>query len=531
MPFLQATQISYQFDNGDTLFQSISCSMTQRRVGLVGRNGVGKSLLAALLCGERQPSTGHVVRPNSVAIYRQLPSELRSGTCTIAEFLGLQAVLDALKQIESGDCSQHGFDLVGDAWDLPAKLNQQLVAMNLPPDPAFLCAKLSGGQLAQLQLWQLLTSDAALLILDEPSNHLDTQAKEWLVDTMRTFSGAILLISHDRQLLRDMDEIWELSGLGLRVFGGHYEKYAEQKRSEVQAVERQLACVSKQQKQLEAQAQRNREKAEQRAAQGNKLRKAGSQATILLDGKKDKATARAANRRQNEERRQSDLHAKAQRLQARKEQLKGQTLYLTGHSPQPRNVISLIGAELMFGNVPPQTFTLHANDKVHLTGRNGCGKSTLLKTLLGDLPLASGELRLNTALYYLDQHFGAVRDELSVLDNLLQQCAGMKAGDARTVLAGIGFRHDRVFCQGNVLSGGEKMKLAMLIASHQPTQPFLLLDEPDNHLDLDSQHMLAQALQHYAGGFILISHDATFAQESGVQREIVMTSLSESRSI
>ncbi|MFY3325879.1 ATP-binding cassette domain-containing protein [Vibrio fluvialis] len=520
MPFLQATQISYQFDNGDTLFHSITCSMTQRRVGLVGRNGVGKSLLAELLSGGRQPSTGSVALPNSVAIYRQIPSELLSGTRSIGEFLGKQAILDALKQIESGDCSQHWFDIVGDEWDLPVKLNQQLASMHLPQDPAFLCAKLSGGQLARLQLWQLLTSDAALLILDEPSNHLDTKAKQWLVDTMRTFSGAILLISHDRQLLREMDEIWELSGLGLQVFGGNYDVYAEQKRSELLAVERQLACVTKQQKQLEEQAQRNREKAEQRAAQGNKLRRDGSQATILLDGKKDKATARAANRNKNEQLRQSHLQAKAQTLSARKEQLKGQKLYLAGCPQSTRKAITLTEAVLAFGNAKPKTFTVYAHEKVQLTGSNGCGKSTLLKTLLGEVVLASGELQLNRALYYLDQHFGAVREDRTVLENLLQQCAGMKDRDARTLLAGIGFRRDSVFRQGKALSGGEKMKLTMLIASHQNTQPFLLLDEPDNHLDLDSKLMLAQALQQYQGGFMLISHDPTFAEESGVQREI-----------
>ncbi|ELI5732360.1 ABC-F family ATP-binding cassette domain-containing protein [Vibrio fluvialis] len=520
MPFLQATQISYQFDNGDTLFHSITCSMTQRRVGLVGRNGVGKSLLAELLSGERQPSTGSIALPNSVAIYRQLPSELLSGTRSIGEFLGKQAILDALKRIESGDCSQHWFDIVGDEWDLPAKLNQQLASMHLPQDPAFLCAKLSGGQLARLQLWQLLTSDAALLILDEPSNHLDTQAKQWLVDTMQTFSGAILLISHDRQLLREMDEIWELSGLGLQVFGGNYEVYAEQKRGELSAVERQLACVTKQQKQLEEQAQRNREKAEQRAAQGNKLRREGSQATILLDGKKDKATARAANRSKNEQLRKSHLQAKAQTLSARKEQLKGQKLYLAGCPQSTRKAITLTEAVLAFGNAKPKTFTVYAHEKVQLTGSNGCGKSTLLKTLLGEVVLASGELQLNSALYYLDQHFGAVREDRTVLENLLQQCAGMKERDARTLLAGIGFRRDSVFRQGKALSGGEKMKLTMLIASHQNTQPFLLLDEPDNHLDLDSKLMLAQALQQYQGGFMLISHDPTFAEESGVQREI-----------
>lgn len=222
----------------------------------------------------------------------------------------------------------------------------------------------------------------------------------------------------------------------------------------------------------------------------------------------------------NEQLRQSHLQAKAQTLSARKEQLKGQKLYLAGSLQNTRKAITITEAVLAFGNAKPKTFTVYAHEKVHLTGSNGCGKSTLLKTLLGEVVMASGELQLNSALYYLDQHFGAVREDRSVLENLLQQCSGMKERDARTLLAGIGFRRDSVFRQGKSLSGGEKMKLTILIASHQNAQPFLLLDEPDNHLDLDSKLMLAQALQQYQGGFMLISHDPTFAEESGVQREI-----------
>lgn len=286
MPVLQAFNVSHQFDNGETLFQSISCSMTKRRVGLVGRNGIGKSLLASILAGETQPASGVVTSPSSFMMYRQQPSDLLSGQQSIAQFLGTDSVLHALKQIEQGDVSEHWFELVGEQWDIELKLKQQLAAMGLPQDPGFSCARLSGGQLARLQLWQLFENETELLILDEPSNHLDTEAKQWLIESMRHFGGAILLISHDRELLREMEEIWELSGLGLQVFGGNYDVYAEQKRTELQAVERQLAQVDKQKKRLAEQAQKNREKADQRAAQGNKLRKDGSQPKICLMAKR-----------------------------------------------------------------------------------------------------------------------------------------------------------------------------------------------------------------------------------------------------
>lgn len=261
MPLLQAYNISHQFGNGETLFQQISCSMIKRRVGLVGRNGVGKSVFASILSGEQTPTSGTVTLPKSFAVYRQQPSHLLAGELSIAQFLSKDKVLSALKQIEMGDCSEHLFEVVGEQWDLPIQLAKQLETMGLPPQPDFPCSQLSGGQIARLQLWQLFDSEVELLILDEPSNHLDTHAKQWLIDSMRSFSGAILLISHDRELLREIEEIWELSGLGLQVFGGNYDVYAEQKRTELQAVERQLASVDKQKKQLEEQAQRNREKA------------------------------------------------------------------------------------------------------------------------------------------------------------------------------------------------------------------------------------------------------------------------------
>ncbi|NIY93432.1 ATP-binding cassette domain-containing protein [Vibrio diazotrophicus] len=520
MPFLQANNLSFQFDNGEMLFQQVSCSMTTYRVGLVGRNGIGKSILASILIGEQTPSDGSVSVPQSYAVYRQQPSHLLSGDLSIAQFLGKDDILEALKQIQSGDCSEYWFEVVGEQWDIFNRLSQQLKQMGLPPDPDFPCAKLSGGQLARLQLWQLLDSDVELLILDEPSNHLDSQVKQWLIDAMRVFDGAILLISHDRELLREMEEIWELSGLGLQVFGGNYDIYAEQKRAELQAVERQLASIDKQKKKLEEQAQRNREKAEQRAAQGNRLRKEGSQAKIILDGKKDKATASASNRSKNEQHRQVSLQEKAQTLKARKELMKEQKIYLADSQSRLRKVVTMLEGVLPFGRSEPITLQIHSDDKIHLTGRNGCGKSTFLKTLLGVFSLKKGEMQLNTSLYYLDQHFGSIHPQLSMLDNLIEQCHGMKESDARTLLAGIGFRRDSVFRLGHMLSGGEKMKLAMLIVSHQLEQPLLLLDEPDNHLDLDSKIMLAQALSNYRGGFILVSHDHDFADESGVNRKI-----------
>ena len=518
MSVFQAYNISYQFDNGDTLFENISCSLTQGCVGLVGRNGVGKSLFASIVTGEQVPSTGTVTPPSSYAIYRQQASELLNSELSIAEFLGVGEILTAINHIESGDCDDKWFEIVGEQWHLPALLHEQLETLGLPNEPNFSCAKLSGGQLARLQLWQLFESNAPFLILDEPSNHLDECGKHWLIQAIKNFSGAVLLISHDRALLREMNEIWELSSTGLTVYGGNYDFYAEQKQTEQLAIERQLEHLNKAQKKLAAQAQSNREKAEQRAAQGKRLRAGGSQSKILLDFKKGKASASSASRNKNAQAREQQLQAKTQNLLQKQESMSTQKLYLTGKSSSNR-VISMLDGILPFGRQRPISMQILANNKLHLKGNNGSGKSTLLKVIAGKVVLAKGELTINTPVYYLDQHFGVIQERLSMLDNVMSLCEGVTETDARTLLAGIGFRRDTVHRTGKQLSGGEKMKLALLIISHQAHQPILLLDEPDNHLDLASKQLLASTLNNYQGGFVLISHDNDFAEESGVNCE------------
>lgn len=155
-----------------------------------------------------------------------------------------------------------------------------------------------------------------------------------------------------------------------------------------------------------------------------------------------------------------------------------------------------------------------------MKGENGSGKSTLLNVLLGKAILDDGEIQVNTSFYYLDQHFTLIYVQSSVLDNVLTLCPNVLETDARVLLAGIGFRKDSVYRLVDHLSGGEKMKLAMLVVSHQERQPLLLLDEPDNHLDIESKFLLAETLSSYNGAYILVSHDKSFVKKCGLTNEL-----------
>nr|WP_086938760.1 ATP-binding cassette domain-containing protein [Thaumasiovibrio occultus] len=522
MPVLHINQLRYQFDNGDVLFEAFSCSLTDKRVGLVGRNGAGKSLLTELILGEREPSKGKVVftLPQSkVGRFQQLPSTLLESSQTLAEFLGIDGVLHALVQIEAGCCEPHWFEVVGEQWTLRESLLEQLAALKLPDDTDFPCCQLSGGQLTRLQLWRLFNADTELLILDEPSNHLDAEGKQWLQQAMRSYAGHILLISHDRELLNEMETIWELSASGVTAYGGNYQHYAQQKALTVNALERQMDALRKQQKKLEAQAQLSFEKAQQRASQGNKVRASGGQPKILLNAKRNSATSAASARAKNEQHRRESLSSKAKALQDKYQSHKAQKLHIAAGQTRNGSLAVISQGQLPFGDAGPVNFAVSQGMKIQLVGRNGSGKSTLLKVLDGCLALEEGERRLSVPTYYLDQHFGALNAAQTVLGSILDSVAGVTESDARTLLAGIGFRRDSVHRKVGVLSGGERMKLAMIIATQQRPSPLLLLDEPDNHLDIESKQILAAALHDYTGTLILVSHDPVFVEECGITQQ------------
>ncbi|MGF1787446.1 ATP-binding cassette domain-containing protein [Photobacterium swingsii] len=523
MPALFTHKLSFQLDTGEWLFRDLNFSLTNRLTGMVGRNGVGKSVFLSLLLGETRPTLGNVTRQGKVAHYSQLPSELLSSKRQIAEFLGVKEKLIALQAIEQGNCEQRDFDLIGEDWDIEAQTLSVLKALRIDARLDDYCHSLSGGQLALLQLHLLFQSDADILLLDEPSNHLDSQGRAWLIEQLDQFDGQVLLISHDRDLLRHVDAIYQLTGLGLGYFKGNYDVFLAQSSAKSEALDKKISYLSAEQKRLERQAQVNKEKAQQREAHGNKLRKTGSQPKILLDAMKDKAgqsRSAAVTNQQNQQERNLD---KLQALKKQREQLKPQALYLQQSTVvKKRSLLNVEKCQLKYGRSNPLSFTLSHAERCYLQGDNGCGKSTLLKAIQGAHTDYTGMVKLNVDTVYLDQHFGLLDPESTLLESLLKYSDGLTESDARILLAGIGFRRDAVYRKVVWLSGGEKMKLAMLIVSHAAHSPLLLLDEPDNHLDIESKQILAAALNDYKGAFILVSHDRNFVEEVGIHKTVLM---------
>ncbi|MBE4577659.1 ABC transporter ATP-binding protein [Vibrio navarrensis] len=525
MPNIHAHQLSFQLNSGEWLFHSLDFHFPAGKSGLVGRNGGGKSVLLQLLIGKLTATSGHVHVGATIGYFDQNIHE-QERDATIATYLGMADPLAAFRAIEAGSVDTEHFTQLGEQWNIVETIQSILdeLRITLPPDAS--CRELSGGQFTLLKLKRLFLASSDALVLDEPTNHLDTLSREWLITQLRKEQRPVLVASHDRALLMEMDRIARLTSEGLHWFEGNYAAYHSQWQLQQQALERKVAQLKSEQKSIARELQKSREKAQQRATQGRKALRTGSQPKILMDGKKNSAeksrSAAVINGQNQLKRNQQQLLS----LSAKRVRESPTAIYLADvESSKNRLLLSVERYRSCGANHPLLDFQVRQFEHLRLSGANGCGKSRLLKAIAGLHQEYQGQIKLNTSVVYLDQDYRLLNLERSVLENLVDFCPSLGEGDARLLLAGIGFRGDSVHRKARHLSGGEKMKLAMLMVSHVDGDPLLLLDEPDNHLDIESKTVLAAALRDYRGALILVSHDDYFVEAAKLDKECKVESL------
>jgi len=505
--------VSFTLADGRVLFQDLNEVFDQRRTGLVGRNGAGKSVLARLMAGQLAPSSGCIACSGTVHYLSQHIAQ----EGTVAALAGVQPVLAALTRIENGSADPADFDAVGDGWDMRERLQAELDRHGLPhlrPDtPA---ASLSGGEAMRVSLIAAWLSSASFLILDEPSNHLDRANRLALQAQLQRWPHGLLVISHDRELLEQMERIVELSPLGLRSYGGGYSFYAECKRAESESAQRQLDQRKLERKRETAAMREQQERQERRLAKGGSDGRDANQAKILLGGQKNRAQGTAGKLRQQHAAQQELLSQRVREAAQQAMPAAAIAMHaLAGTQPARARAAEL--QEVVLPYAPPATRTISlaitGQQRIGVTGPNGCGKSTLLRLLAGQLAPLSGRCAVPARTAYLDQQLAQLMPQRSALQHLLD--ANREAGEStlRTHLAQMGLDAQLAAAPVESLSGGERLKVALACAlyAHPPAQ-LLLLDEPSNHLDLASLEALEAMLRQYQGALIVVSHDETFMQ-------------------
>ncbi|WP_447926511.1 ABC-F family ATP-binding cassette domain-containing protein [Vreelandella sp. EE27] len=508
--------VSCVLPDGRTLFTDLHEQFDSRPTGLVGRNGVGKTVLAQMLAGLLPPTTGHCQLPANVHYLAQQVA-VPSANATVAALAGVHTTLNALARIEAGSAALEDFEAVDERWDMPQRLRFELERSGLGYLEAHTPADtLSGGEAMRVALIGAMLSEADFLILDEPSNHLDRPNRQALIEQLKRWPKGLIVVSHDRQLLDAMERIVELSPLGLKSYGGNYTFYSAAKAHEQQAAQARL-CQHKLARQRDERAMhKQRERQEKRQARDSRQAKGANQAKVLLDGQKARSEHSLGALRQQHTASREELD---QRVREAARQVEKEVPIALHEVALPRGTnrrvaeLERVALPFVAGATRHISLTLQGPQRIGIVGPNGGGKSTLLRVMAGLVAPLLGTCQVTPQNAYLDQRLDRLDPTQTVFDQL--RAANRKAsdGELRMLLAQLGLDAQKITAPSGVLSGGERLKAALACLLYADTPPqLLMLDEPNNHLDLPSTQALETMLRSYQGTLLVVSHDDAFLE-------------------
>ncbi|RZA34395.1 MAG: ABC-F family ATP-binding cassette domain-containing protein, partial [Lysobacteraceae bacterium] len=419
--YLALDSASFILPDGRVLLSGLTEHFDARSTGLVGRNGVGKSVLARLLAGELAPSIGRCVRAGTVHYLSQQADQAVQGS--VALLAGVQDVFDALARIDAGSIAEVDFEMVGERWDLRARFRHALDEAGLGHlDAATPAVRLSGGEAMRVALLGAMLSSADFLVLDEPTNHLDGASRTALAAQLRGWTRGLIVVSHDRALLAQMERIVELSPQGLRSYGGNYAFYAAARAAEQKSALREVEHARQSMRREERAMREQHERQQRRQAQATRDGKTANQAKILLGRQKERSENSAGRLRQQHAGARQELGERVREAA----QALGEDSAVRLHATQvdtaaQRRVVELDEIALPFTAPALRTLSLviTGRQRIGITGPNGSGKSTLLKVIAGELPPLSGRVIRDPACAWLDQRLGTLDPARSTIDQLL----------------------------------------------------------------------------------------------------------------
>ena len=510
---LEARDLKVEVGGRVTLTDATFMVRAGDKVGLVGRNGVGKTSLLKVLAGESEPAGGRATVRGRLGFLTQDPRALRhnssaTGMAHVLSGRGLDEAAERLETLRTAmeehpseravarfSRAEDHFAALG-GYAAESQVRQLVAGLGLTPDRIDLpLSVLSGGERRRVELARILFAGTDVLMLDEPTNHLDNDAKTWLMGFLRDFRGALLVVSHDIELLDEaITRVLHLDDGELVEYKGTYSQYRQARAADE---ERQRHLVTRQQaeiKRLSTLADSMRHQTAKRA----RIAKS-------LDKRVERLRSHAANGPGKGDRRYKVRFPEP---------------------PRPGRVVleatelgQSYGGPLIFDDI---SFAVERGERLLIMGLNGAGKTSLLRILAGQTDPKSGEYRTGfgvTPGYYAQEHEG-IRAGVTVLDHM-REASDVPETELRGLLGMFGLLGEIAFQDAGTLSGGEKTKLALaqLVAGRHN---LLLLDEPTNNLDPPSREAIGQALAGWPGAMVIVSHDIGFVAELEPDRVLMM---------
>ncbi len=520
--------ISYTHSNKDLLFDNLNLILNNHeKAALIGQNGIGKSILLKIIAKKIPISDGQINVGTTPYYIPQVFGQYNH--MTIAQALGVDDKLAALSEILNGNATEDNYTLLNDDWTIEERCHESLQHWQLHDlKLTQRIGTLSGGQKTKVFLAGISLHQPELILLDEPSNHLDVSGRELLYSFIKATKSALIVVSHDRKLLNILNTVYELSKQGIKIYGGNYEFYAAQKQIESNALSQDIRSKEKA-------FRRAKEKERETLEQQQKLNSRGK-------GKQEKAgVARLMmntmrNNAENSTSRIKSIHNEkiagiSQELHDLKSTFtdidkmkfgfdssslhKGKVLFKADNITVAYDKQPLWREEL--------SLQLTSGERIALTGKNGSGKTTLIKVILGDLKPRSGTIfRAENKSVYIDQDYSLINNQLNVYEQAQSfNFSTLLEHEIKIRLNRFLFTKEDWNKACGTLSGGERMRLMLCCLTINNQSPdIIILDEPTNNLDIQNIEILTSAINAYQGTLIVVSHDEYFLDQINIERTI-----------
>lgn len=525
---LTVQNITYIHPDKELLFDNISFSIARhQKAALIGNNGSGKSTMLKLISNLLTPNSGKITLEGKAYYVPQVIGQYNEQT--IAEALLIADKLKAFHDILDGKATEENMLLLDDDWSIEDRVFTALEFWDLHHlDLLQPMASLSGGQKNKIFLAGIQIHEPDIVLLDEPSNHLDNTARKKLYAFVKETKTTLLIVSHDRQLLNSLDNMLELSNKGIKTYGGNYDFYLEQKNIEQETL---LQNINNREKELRKAKEKERETAEKQQrldARGKKKSEKAGIPRIKMNTLRNNAENSTSKLKGAHAEKVSGIQQDLTDLRnKRPEQDKMKLGFSESNLHQGKVLVELKQVNIDYSTHPlwslPIDYQLRSGERTLIKGDNGSGKTTLAKIILGELDphigTVSNHLKKTS---YIDQDYSLINNTLTVYEQAQQyNTDALQEHDIKIRLNRFLFDSDTWNKPCSTLSGGERMRLALCcLTIDQEAPELIVLDEPTNNLDIQNIIILTNAINDYKGTLIVISHDESFLNDIGLTNEI-----------
>ncbi|WP_207512631.1 ribosomal protection-like ABC-F family protein [Longitalea luteola] len=520
--------LSYLHPNKDLLFENINLTVARRdKMALIGNNGAGKSTLLRIIAGELIPHEGQLQVDATPYYIPQLFGQYNK--LTVAQALRIDEQLMALQAILAGQVTERNLQLLNDDWTIEERCQEALQYWQLKDlDLHQRMETLSGGQKTKVFLAGIHIHKPELVLLDEPSNHLDLTGRELLYHFIQDTNCTLLVVSHDRKLLNLLNPVCELSARGITVYGGNYDFYTEQKQIASNALQQDIQSREKALRKAREKERETMERQQKLDARGKHKQEKAGVARIMMNTLRNNAENSTSKIKSTHAEKISGI---SDELQALRNELpdidKMQFGFDNTTLHRGKILFTASGINYAYGEQSLWNENLDllitSGERMVIKGSNGAGKTTLIKIILGELEPGIGTVyRAANKWVYIDQDYSLINNQYTVYE---QACAfnttALQEHEIKIRLNRFLFTKEDWDKRCSSLSGGERMRLVLCcltIGSQAPD--IIVLDEPTNNLDIHNIAILTAAINSYEGTLIVVSHDEHFIAEVRVERTI-----------